>query len=102
MYAVVHAFQANQISLPTGKHADIAGQTEGNGQVIDSAVAELTRCVRQFVRQAITDRLVEGGACVSAAGCTAVHAAVLLASTEVACCSVCQLVVNLPSLWTVA
>ncbi len=50
----------------------------------------------------MADGLVEGGAGVSAVSCTAVHAAVLLASTEVACCRVCQLVVDFPCLWAIA
>lgn len=64
----------------------------------DKAAVSQTRGVGQLVRQAMANALVEGGAEVSAVSCTAVHAAVLLASTEVACCCVCQLVVDLPCL----
>jgi len=68
----------------------------------DKTAASPTGGVGQLVRQAMANGLVEGGAGVSAVSCTAVHAAVLLASTEVACRCVCQLVVHLPCLWAIA
>ena len=62
----------------------------------------LTRCVGQLVRQTSTLWLTQLAAEVPAVGSAAVHAAVLLACTEVAGSRLGQGIADFPSFWAVA